>query len=192
MRADATATVLLAPTCKAGLDLANAHPDLDLVVLDLHLPGLSGIDALRAWRMSFPAAPVVVVSANEGWDIMHAVHAAGAAGFVPKAASNEVLLAALQVVLAGGKYFPVDAFASAAGLETADRARSPELTRRQLEVLLLVAQGKSNKLICRELKLSERTVKLHLTEVYRTLGVSTRTQAALAAAKMGLVGTNER
>ena len=116
-------------------------------------------------------------------------------GFIPKSSPNEVLLNALRLVLAGGKYLPPEALAPVAGSDArgaraaTERALSLEtlgLTDRQAQVLKLLAAGKSNKLICRELDLAERTVKAHISAVFRALGVTTRTQAALAAAKLGL------
>ena len=185
-RLEAATTVVTAPSCDTGFALADAHPDADLVLLDLNLPGLSGIAALRAWRTRYPALPVVVVSANQDRQTVLAALSSGAAGFVPKSATNDVLLAAVRMVLAGGKYFPPEAIA-AGSPPGGRRPPIPLLTPRQLDVLRLLAQGKSNKVICRELGISERTVKVHLTDMFRVLGVQTRTQAALAAARLGLI-----
>jgi DNA-binding NarL/FixJ family response regulator len=181
-------TVLAALDCDAGFDAGNANPDLDLVLLDLHLPGLSGVPALREWRQRFPAVPVVVISASEEQAAVLAAMAAGAAGFIPKSSPGDVMLSALNLVLSGGRYVPVQAIEAAgrprkAVSLTVDRLG---LTQRQLDVLRLLAQGKSNKLICRELGLAERTVKAHVTAVFRALKVTSRTQAALAAARLGL------
>jgi DNA-binding NarL/FixJ family response regulator len=122
-----------------------------------------------------------------------AAMAAGAAGFIPKASSNEVMLSALRLVLAGGRYLPAEVLArgESAAPAPATAASTLEdlgLSPRQLEVLKLIALGKPNKIICSELGLAERTVKAHVTEVLRALGVSSRTQAALAAARLGLGG----
>lgn len=194
LRLDPSAVVLAAARCETGLDLAAAAPDLDLVLLDLNLPGgLSGVPALRAWRQQFPAVPVVVISASEERSAVLAALSAGASGFVPKSSSNEVMLSALNLVLSGGKYVPAQAVSAAAPGEqarsrrrTADTIESLGLTGRQLDVLRLIAQGKSNKLICRELGLAERTVKAHISAVFRALNVTSRTQAALAAARLGI------
>jgi DNA-binding NarL/FixJ family response regulator len=154
---------------------------------------------LKAWRRRHPEVPVVVLSSADDRPTVLAAIAAGAAGFIPKSSPNEVLLNALRLVLAGGKYLPPEALAPAAGpgarpARAAESVRSLEtlgLTDRQAQVLKLLAAGKSNKLICRELDLAERTVKAHISAVFRALGVTTRTQAALAAAKLGLGAADE-
>ncbi len=184
-------TVLAAADNEQGFALAAAELELDLLLLDFHVDGLGGVPALRAWRQRFPALPVVVLSSAEDRPTVLAAMAAGAAGFVPKSSSNEVMLSALRLVLAGGRYLPA---AVLTGPERATRpGRTPPasldalgLTPRQLDVLQRLADGKPNKLICDELGLAERTVKAHVTEVMRVLGVRSRTQAALAAARLGL------
>jgi DNA-binding NarL/FixJ family response regulator len=194
-RLEPGAAVLAAADSERGFAIAGAAPDLDLVLLDLNIPGLSGIAALKAWRRRCPDIPVVVLSSADDRPTVLAAIAAGAAGFIPKSSPNEVLLGALRLVLAGGKYLPPEALAPVAGPGAkAARAASAAtrsletlgLTDRQAQVLKLLAAGKSNKLICRELDLAERTVKAHVSAVFRALGVTTRTQAALAAAKLGL------
>ena len=199
-RLEPGATVLAVGDSERGFAIADAEPDLDLVLLDLNIPGLAGIPALKAWRRRYPEVPVVVLSSADDRPTVLAAIAAGAAGFIPKSSPNEVLLNALRLVLAGGKYLPPEALAPVAGLGAratrvaTERALSLEtlgLTDRQAQVLKLLAAGKSNKLICRELDLAERTVKAHLSAVFRALGVTTRTQAALAAAKLGLGAADE-
>lgn len=178
------------PDCESALALAASGVDIDLVLLDLNLPGLSGLPALKAWRSRFPAVPVVVLSGEQGRQTVQSALEAGASGFVPKSSSGELLLGALRVVLAGGRYLPPQLLAtpgaaSAPAPVPAALARLG-LTERQLEVLRLVARGAPNKTICRELGLAERTVKSHVTAVLRALKVSSRTQAAVAAAQWGL------
>ena len=182
--------------CETGLELARAGPEPDLVLLDLNLPGASGIPALKLWRSRHPATAVVVVSAATDQATVLAAMNAGAAGFIPKSSSNEVMLNALRLVLAGSRYLPPEVLARPAGnQEPARRARTSAapsleslgLSPRQFEVLKLIAQGAPNKTICRELGLAERTVKAHITAVFRTLKVTSRTQAAIEASKLGLV-----
>jgi DNA-binding NarL/FixJ family response regulator len=184
--------VLAAGRCEAGFELAERHADLDLVLLDFHLPGLAGAPAVKEWRRRFPGLPVVVVSSSEEQSAVLASMAAGAAGFIPKSSPSEVLLSALDLVLAGGRYLPPQALGpdGPRARETLPSVDNLGLTPRQVDVLRLVAQGKPNKLICRELGLAERTVKAHLSAVFRALGVTSRTQAALAAARLGLVPPN--
>ena len=199
-RLEPGAMVLAVGDSERGFAIADAEPDLDLVLLDLNIPGLAGIPALKAWRRRYPEVPVVVLSSADDRPTVLAAIAAGAAGFIPKSSPNEVLLNALRLVLAGGKYLPPEALAPVAGSGAraahvaTERALSLEtlgLTDRQAQVLKLLAAGKSNKLICRELDLAERTVKAHISAVFRALGVTTRTQAALAAAKLGLGAADE-
>ncbi|MBL8341166.1 MAG: response regulator transcription factor [Rubrivivax sp.] len=186
-------TVLTAAGCDEGFVIAERESELELLLLDFNLRGgLSGVAAIKAWRQRHPALPVVVLSSAEDHTTVLAAMAAGAAGFIPKASSNEVMVSALRLVLAGGKYLPAEVLARDAGAPS--RVAEPAsveslgLSPRQLEVLELIARGKPNKIICDELGLAERTVKAHVTEVLRALGVSSRTQAALAAARLGLGG----
>jgi DNA-binding NarL/FixJ family response regulator len=199
-RLEPGAAVLAAADSERGFEIAAAEPDLDLVLLDLNIPGLSGVPAVKAWRRRHPEVPVVVLSSTDDRPTVLAAIAAGAAGFIPKSSPNEVLLGAVRLVLGGGKYLPPEILAPASGpgakltRGAAERASSLEtlgLTDRQAQVLKLLAEGKSNKLICRELDLAERTVKAHISAVFRALGVTTRTQAALAAARLGLGATDE-
>jgi DNA-binding NarL/FixJ family response regulator len=196
---DAAVDLDLASDCERGLELAGSGVEPDLVLLDLNLPGLSGIAAVRAWSTRFPGVPVVVLSAATDQQTVLAALRAGAAGFIPKSSSNEVMLSAVRLVLAGGKYLPTEALvrsgsdqgpASARGI--APTLDSLGLTARQIAVLRLLANGASNKVICRELGLAERTVKAHITAVFRALKVSSRMQAAIAATKLGVTADPER
>jgi DNA-binding NarL/FixJ family response regulator len=193
-RLDAQAEVAVAGDCERGLAIAGDGGELDLVLLDLNLPGLSGIPALKLWRARFPGVPVAILSATADQKAVLAAIGAGAAGFIPKSSTNEVMLSALRLVLAGGKYLPPEVLMSSGALPAAPRKRHSAslsletlgLTGRQTDVLRLLAKGASNKVICRELGLAERTVKAHVTAVLRALEVSSRTQAAIEAAKLGL------
>jgi DNA-binding NarL/FixJ family response regulator len=176
--------------CEQGLALAAEGDEPDLVLLDLNLPGLAGVAALKAWRTRFPAVPVVVLSADAARPLVLAALEAGAAGYIPKSTSGEVMLDALRIVQDGGRYLPPELLAPG-GAEprprpTAQTLASLGLTARQLDVMRMVAAGAPNKTICRELGLAERTVKAHLTAAFRALNVSSRTQLALAAARLGL------
>jgi DNA-binding NarL/FixJ family response regulator len=183
------AEIILAGDCERGLDLAQGSAELDLVLLDLNLPGVSGIPALKLWRSRFPGVPVVILSATTDQPTVLAAFGAGAAGFIPKSSPNEVMVNALRLVMEGGKYLPSEVLANEDGrrptrgtqVSTAALGLSP----RQIEVLRLIAKGASNKVICRELGLADRTVKAHVTAVLRALNVSSRTQAAIEAMKLG-------
>lgn len=187
---DSSAEVLESADCSTALALAEEQPDIDLILLDLHLPGMGGMDALTHFRQSHPAVPVVVLSgANDRQTVLTAIDH-GAMGFIPKSSSNNVMLSALRLVLSGGVYLPTEIL-DHAGLAPVESARSNTLTElgltdRQMEVLALLLQGKSNKLICRELGLAEGTVKIHVTAVLKALNVTSRTQAVIAASQLGL------
>ena len=192
-RLDAQVDVVLTSDCESGLRIAAQGPEPDLVLLDLGLPGLSGILALKTWRTRFPAVPVIVLSAASDQPTVLAALGAGASGFIPKSSSNEVMLAAVRLVHEGGKYVPPELLFQTGRMPRRQPARPnallPEklgLTARQLDVLRLLAGGASNKVICRELGLAERTVKSHITAILRALKVTSRTQAAIAAAKLGV------
>ncbi len=191
---DANIEVLEAGNCADALALANQHPDLGLILLDIQLPGMSGLDALGDFRAQHPAIPVVVLSASENRDdVMRAIDG-GAMGFIPKSQPSRVIINALRLVLAGGVYLPVEilgvpAASAAATPLAAGAVRAPAdlgLTGRQSEVLALLVQGKPNKIICRELGLAEGTVKIHVTAILKALGVANRTQAVIAVSRLGL------
>jgi DNA-binding NarL/FixJ family response regulator len=196
-RLDPSAEIAVAGDCERGLEIAGLGPEPDLVLLDLNLPGLSGIPALTTWRARFPGIPVIVLSAANDSHTVLAALGAGAAGYIVKASTNEVMLNAIRLVQAGGKYLPVEILSTSAAIENVrprSRTSAPSvetlgLTARQMDVLRLIAKGESNKVICRELRLAERTVKAHVTAVFRALKVSSRTQAAIAASKLGLMDT---
>jgi DNA-binding NarL/FixJ family response regulator len=191
---DANIEVMEAANCVDALTLADQHPDLDLILLDIQLPGTSGLEALSKFRERHPAIPVVVLSGSESRDdIMRAIDG-GAMGFIPKSQPSRVMINALRLVLAGGVYLPVEflglpAASPAAPLPNAATVRTPAdlgMTGRQSEVLALLVQGKPNKLICRDLGLAEGTVKIHVTAILRALGVANRTQAVIAVSRLGL------
>jgi DNA-binding NarL/FixJ family response regulator len=181
-------TVIEAGDCETTRRLAAEHPDLDLVLLDLRLPGPGGLATLDALRHEYPTLPVVVVSAVEDPGAMRNVLAHGAMGFIPKSSTNVVMLNALRLVLSGGRYLPDDILSADGSSPATAPATAAELhlTDRQREVLALMVQGKSNKLICRELGLAEATVKIHVTAILRALRVTSRAQAIVAVNQLGL------
>ena len=194
---DSDAEISVAGDFDRALEIAAAGtPSPDIVLLDLNLPGLSGIPALKRWRARFPDMPVVVLSALDDRQTVRAAIVAGAAGYIPKSSSNEIMRQALSLVLAGGKYLPPEIVASAddsrssTGRNPSQANAKLDLTERQKDVLRLIAKGASNKHICRELGLAERTVKVHVTAVLRLLNVTSRTQAAIEAMKLGLADTD--
>ena len=173
------------------LDMA-ASKDVayDLVLTDLRMPGWPGFSGIGMLRERQPNAKVVVVSASEAQADVREALENGAAGYIPKASSHAIMMAALRLVLAGGVYLPPNTLsAHVPSQEPASDGRSgtfDHLTERQIETLRIAMQGKANKVIARELNISEATVKAHLSSVFRALGVKNRTEAVFAAAKIGL------
>ena len=158
--------------------------DADLVLLDIQLPGMSGLDGLRLIRQACPKARIVLVSASVAPDAVNEARARGADGFLPKSASGEDILEAITCALSGLPCFP----AGSGAAQT--QARAPgaaTLTARQPDVLRLLCAGKPNKVIARDLGLSENTVRVHVAAIFAQLGVNSRSAALLAAQRMGLV-----
>ena len=201
-------TVIGASSARAAREALKASSDFDLVLLDLHLGDADGFEVLAEFRATYPALPVVVVSASDRTsDVIRAIDA-GAMGFVPKRASNETLFEALHMVMSGGIYVPPMTMGSEAPTKpegdtvpsvlrvVRDNAHDSGfqsgaaplagigLTPRQTDVLALLLKGQPNKLIARELNLSVETVKDHVAAVLRALNVSSRTQAVLAVSQM--------
>lgn len=177
--------VLLASESAEGLRMAEMHEDLDAVFLDLEMPGSGGMSAIPEFGKRRPALPVIVLSSSEDPRDVRRALALGALGYIPKSSPPKALLSALQLVLSGNIYVPPLMLgpASAAPRATGTNAARPiaTLTERQLEVLRLLGRGLSNKEIGRDLGLSEKTVKAHVTAIFKTLNVVNRTQAASAA-----------
>jgi DNA-binding NarL/FixJ family response regulator len=162
------------------------HADYALVLLDLTLPGARGLDLLAELRRDYPLLPILVLSATRDPATVSSALAAGARGYVAKTADSVELLEAIRSVLDGARGITVS-IASA-------RARTPDLglevlglTQRQSDVLELLVQGKPNKTICRDLKLSEGTVKVHVSAILKALNVHSRSQAIVELAKRGVV-----
>jgi DNA-binding NarL/FixJ family response regulator len=187
------ATILEAATAAEATSVIGQHPDLALILLDLKLPDRDGIEMLGELRERYPAISVVMLSAfNDRANVVNALDN-GALGFIPKTDSREILLGALRLILAGGTYIPPEilrpAVAAAPDKPPSSQKRpSPAelgLTERQVDVLALMMQGKSNKLICRALDLAEPTVKNHVSAILKALDVTNRTEAVLAVAALG-------
>jgi len=202
-------TVTGVETAEAARQVLREDDSVDLVLLDLSLGEVDGFEVLTELRATWPAVPVVVVSASERTsDVIRAIDL-GAMGFVPKRSSNDALFEALRLVMNGGLYVPPSMLGLEAPLphpeadtvpavmqRLAEHAK-PEprqskqvslesigLTPRQTEVLALLLQGLPNKLIARQLNVSVETVKDHVAAVLRALNVSSRTQAVLAVSQM--------
>jgi DNA-binding NarL/FixJ family response regulator len=191
---DADAELLEAATGEELFALVEAHDDLDLLLLDHGLPDGNGLDLLTRFRGRFPTVPVVMVSGTEEPALVRAVLDQGASGFIPKSSPRDVLVKALELVLAGGVYVPPLALrgaeASAGGGAVDREARrkrvASRLTARQQETLALLAKGLTNREIAGVLGISFTTVKGHVSAIFEALEVSNRTEAVMAMVEMGL------
>jgi DNA-binding NarL/FixJ family response regulator len=185
---DSQAKLEEAGDLRQALKLA-ADGAFDLILLDLKMPGPNGLEALATLRDATAGAPIVVLSGEDDPVVVRAAIEHGAMGFIPKSSTPEVLIQALRLVLARGVYLPplaIGARATAALPSGSIESKLPGITDRQMDVLRCVIQGKPNKVIARDLDISEGTVKLHLSAVFRVLDVHNRTEAVYAAAKLGL------
>ena len=188
----ADAEVLEASDSQQAMTLVAENSDLGLVLLDLSLPDRNGFAVLSELRERYPAISVVVLSGSQDRDSVMKSLDLGALGFIPKSGQRQVMVSALQLVFAGGIYIPPEillrAEASAAQPGSKRQQASPAelgLTDRQLDVLALIMQGKSNKAICRVLDLAEPTVKNHVTAILKALQVTNRTEAVIAVGELG-------
>jgi len=179
----AEVTVHEAGDLDALLRLARAGA-ADLALVDLNMPGMNGVAGLARLREAAPTLPVVVASGQEDATTIRSVLSAGAVGFIPKSEKSEVLLSALQLVQAGGTYVPARLLEAPA--TTAASAAASELTPRQLDVLRCLMRGEPNKLIARELGLTEGTVKIHIAAILRALQARNRTEAVVRARSLGI------
>lgn len=173
----------------ALLAQVEAHPDAELLLLDLHMPGARGFSALAHLRGQHPGLPVIVVSAHEEGTVARRAVGHGAAGYIPKSSSAETIVEAIRQVLDGEIWLPAQLGSHAAELKSDEAriaARVAELTPQQFRVLAMIAEGLLNKQIAFELGVSEATVKAHMTAIMRKLGCNNRTQVALAASQLAL------
>jgi DNA-binding NarL/FixJ family response regulator len=178
----------LAGDIAGALDALRVDPDCSLVLLDLGLPDSTGMTGLERLRDAAPAVAIVVLSADERPETVLGAIDRGAAGFIPKSADSAAFTQALRDVLEGRVHLPPQALQRGAPPRSYDLGDDGDLglSPRQLDVLRLLVEGRSNKLIMRELDLSESTVKTHLQAIFRRLDVNSRTQAVVAAARLGL------
>ena len=185
------ATVLEASDCRQAMRLIDAHPDLHLILLDLNLPDRDGLAMLADVRKRYATISLVVLSASHDRESVIRALDLGALGFIPKSAPRDVMVNALRLVFAGGIYIPPEALGRSEPKEqrpvTGRRASPADLgfTERQMEVLALMMQGKSNKAISRILDVAEPTVKHHVTAILKALKVANRTEAVVAVGSLG-------
>jgi len=183
--------VVQAGSAAEALQQIEANPDLDIVILDLVMPGTGGLPAIAAFGRIRPDLPVIILSSSEDPQDARRALAQGALGYVPKSASQHVLLSAIRLVLNGDRYVPpliLNEVANARPAQPSRRGENGEiLTERQIEVLRRLSVGQPNKIIALDLDLSEKTVKAHVTAIFKALDVVNRTQAAVAGREAGLI-----
>jgi two-component system NarL family response regulator len=175
------AVVLEASNGEQAVALYRKHLP-DLVLMDLKLPGLNGIEATRAICGEFPKAAIIMLSTHDGEEDIYQAFQAGAKAYMVKTAAREELIAAIRAALVGERYI-----SPAVGARLAERMTHSDLTARELQVLKLIVAGKSNKEIASELSIVEVTVKLHVNHLLNKLGVHDRTQAATTALQRGII-----
>jgi len=166
--------------------LLERGSELDLILLDLAMPGVRGFSGLMYLRAQYPSVPVVVVSANDDPAVIRRCMDFGASGFIPKTLGIEPIRDAIAQVLKGGVWTPPDVdLSTVTDAETdALMARLTALTPQQVRVLMMLSEGLLNKQIAYELGVSEATVKAHVSAILQKLGVESRTQAVIAASKI--------
>ena len=189
------AVILGAPNCAQALQVVSANPDIDLVLLDLTLPDRDGFVFLGELRERYPKLIIVVLSAVQDPTTVMKSLDLGASGFIPKSTKGEVIFNALRLVLSGGIYVPPEIFsqgelsnflASKRGDTRSQHVLGTiGLTKRQLDICSLIMQGKNNKTIGRTLRLSQSTVKTHVSKILKKLKVSSRTEAVIVLGNMG-------
>ncbi|MDP2832551.1 MAG: response regulator transcription factor [Pseudomonadota bacterium] len=183
---EAGVVVIQSCSLDEALEQARCHPDLDLLMLDLYMPGMAGESGLARVFAEFSCLPVVIMSGSDNRDDMERVLASGASGFIPKMSTSQVMLSAVKLVLSGGIYVPPQMLLPVKRDAPAND-QAAHLTDRQREVLKLLVEGKPNKSICRELGMSEGTVKSHIAAILRALNANNRTEAAAAARRLGVI-----
>ena len=186
-------TFLEASSFETLQELVDENQDVDLVLLDLHMPGVTGFAGLVYLCTRYPSVPVVIISATEDPVVIQRALEHGAAGFIPKSSSIETITGAIDQILMGEIWVPTSVHSNLPGsndseLELAERMA--QLTPQQFKVLMMMSQGLLNKQVAYELGVSEATIKAHVTAIMNKLGVSNRTQAVLAANHLSVANPN--
>ena len=176
--------ILQAEHGEQAISLAQDH-DLDLILLDLDMPGINGLNAIQALLDTQPDTPIVMISAHEEVHVINKALAKGVKGFIPKTTPADVTLSALRLVLSGGTYLPPQLIQQTL-IETSEVDKNL-LTPRQVEVLKLLQKGVQNKNIAHQLDLSPSTVKVHIRRIFTTLGARNRTEAVNIAIEKGIL-----
>ncbi len=202
---DKTAEIVTAKNYTDIFSIMSKSINFDLILTDLAMPGAHWLEAIEKMHKSAPETPIIILSAVFDREIVQKTLDIGAAGYIPKTSSREVIISAVNLVLSGGVYIPaellhnsnqseLDILKSIENISDSNDAKSniKILSPRQIDVLKLIAAGKSNKQIAYDLKLTEGTVKLHVTAILRILGVYNRTGAVTKATSLGILNENEQ
>lgn len=194
---DNSVFILEAGNAEEAAQLISRSRNLDLVLLDIDLPGIDGLTALPELRELAPTVPIVVLSGSENASHVNRSLENGAIGYVPKSCSGHEMLTALKIIMQGDIYIPPRLMGKVgtplitpANGASETHATCP-LTSRQIEVLELMTRGLPNKSIARTLNVAEGTIKLHVAAILRSLGARNRTEAAIQASKLGLIPSCE-
>lgn len=170
-------------SCEEAYKLLKNQEEFDLILLDVDLPGISGMEGLQGFRKLDPSAPIVFLSGSEDYNLIKKALELGVMGYIPKTLSSDIMIQALQLILKGGRYVPDSVLY---GTDSSHRS-DVVLTARQGEILKLISQGKSNKEIATTLGIADNTVRVHISAIFQILKVNNRTEAAFAAMQDGLV-----
>ncbi len=169
--------------CHDAYQIVRDSEGFDLILLDVDLPGISGMEGLEEFRRLDPCAPIVFLSASDDQNLIRKMLGMGVMGYIPKTLGSEIMIHALQLILNGGIYVPDNI------LQAVDSPKHSEiiLTRRQKEILELLSQGKANKEIAAILGIADNTVRVHISAIFQILQVNNRTEAAFTALQAGLI-----
>lgn len=170
-------------TCTEAYKIIRESEGFDLILLDVDLPVISGMEGLKDFRELDPGAPIVFLSGSEDHNLIKKALEQGVMGYIPKTLSSEIMIQALQLILKGGRYVPDNILNDSNG----QKQTKIILTARQNEILLLISQGKANKEIARTLGIADNTVRVHISAIFQILNVTNRTEAAFAALQEGLL-----
>lgn len=184
---DRSPVIRVVGSCEEALELVQSLDEIDLLLLDLNLPGMNGLEGMQQIRHQMPATPIVILSASEDRDKVLRAIELGAKGYIPKSSSSEIILNALRLVLSGGVYLPMAALDTVNTHHVTVSKDEQTLTPRQLAVLKLLANGHTNKAIGKILDMAENTVRVHVSAILHVLDVTNRTEASVAARRLGVL-----
>lgn len=170
-------------TCADAYQIVKESDGFDLILLDVDLPVISGIEGLQEFNRLDPSAPIVFLSGSDDYSLIKKAMEMGVMGYIPKTLSSDIMIQALRLILQGGRYVPDNILQGEGGPHHSEII----LTSRQREILELISQGKPNKEIAKTLGIADNTVRVHISAIFRILKVNNRTEAAFTALQAGLV-----